>query len=215
MQTWLFGFVALLWLMPAAAHAAAGSGSRSSEHWGEMQKLEYHIGQISGVLRICGNYTLAADLQELAKLSPYGRKGMASVQVYDAVKGGYCGKLAAEGERLMADRNQLWTYLTDRYNCSGGKCAPAEGDDSTAAVCRAEVDEHLKTLPIDADDIKTIRMINGNAGSSQVRNGKKGHEAWVRLGSCDGWLIIETSIGCTPRQSFTRGDCAIEGIKGY
>jgi len=37
----------------------------------------------------------------------------------------------------------------------------------------------------------------------------------VRLNSCSGWLIIELTKGCTPRQSFTRGDCSIEGIKGY
>ena len=210
-----FAVIALIWLMPAAAEAAAGSGHRPSEHWSEMQKLEFYMGRIAGALNICRKYALASELEELAGLSPYGRKGLASVQAYDSIKGGYCGKLAADGEALLADRDKFWAYLTDVYDCPGGECAPEVGDGSANAPCRAETDEHLTLLPVDASEIKSIKMVSRNAGATRLTTGKAGHEAWVRLDSCGGWLVMEMTPQCALRQSFTRGDCEIEGIKGF
>jgi hypothetical protein len=204
-----------LWLIPAQAEAAAGAGSRPSEHWSDMQKLEFYLGQVGGALNICGFYSLSTELQKLAKLSPYGRKGLASMAPYDGIRGGYCGKLAADGEALLTDKDQLRTYLLNRYDCPGGTCAPQHGDGSPSAACRPEVDDHLKTLPLKTEDVQSVSMVSRNAGATRLTTGRAGHEAWIRLNSCNGWLIIEMSKGCYPRQSFTRGDCAIEGIKGF
>ncbi len=216
MRLWLLAAVAVLWLVvPTEGEAAAGSGARPSEDWSEMQKLEYYIGQIGGALSICGYHSLSRDLTELAQLSPYGRKGLASIRVYDSIKGGYCGKLAADGEKLVADRDQLYAYLTNRYNCPGGQCVPEGGDDSTDAPCRAEAEEHLKSLPLEENDIRSIHMRRGSFASSQVSSGRWGSEAWVRLDSCAGWLIIEMTESCYPRQAFTRGDCEVEGVSSY
>lgn len=215
MRIWLLAVVAALGLMPGMAQAAAGSGAGPRESWGEMQKLEYYIGQLGGALAICGYHSMSSELSRLAKISPYGRKGLASVAAYDSIKGGYCGRLAADGEALLADRDQLWAYLTDRYDCPGGTCAPQGGDASASAVCRPEVDEHLKSLPLKIDDVKSVHMVSRNAGQTRLTTGKAGHEAWVRLNSCAGWLVIEMSKVCFPRQSFTRGACEIEGVKGF
>jgi hypothetical protein len=214
MRALIFAVAALVWL-PSGAQAAAGAGVGPSESWSEMEQLEYYIGQLSGILNICSHFSLSTDLRELANLSPYGKKGLASVGAYDAVKGGYCGKLAADGEALMADRDKLLAYLTEKYDCPGGTCAPEDGDTSLTAACRAEADVHLMSLPVGTDDIKSVSMRRGSFASSQMSSGRWGSEAWVRLKSCSGWLIVEMTDGCTVRQSFTRGDCEIEGIKGY
>ncbi|WP_193370046.1 hypothetical protein [Pelagibius marinus] len=215
MRSWMIAVAAVLWLLPSGAQAAAGSGARPSENWTEMQKLEYYIGQIGAALSICGYHTLSHDLTELANLSPYGRKGLASIRVYDSIKGGHCGKLAADGEVLMEDRDQLLAYLQDAYDCPAGQCAPEVGDTSLSAPCRAEADEHLAGLPIDGRDIVSVMMRNGSRQGSQMSTGKKGYEAWVRLNSCQGWVIIELSKGCYPRRAFTRGECEIDGISSY
>ena len=99
-------------------------------------------------------------------------------------------------------------YLTDQYDCPDADCGTDKGDDSASAPCRSEADEHLSTLPIEASDIKSVKMVKASSGGN-------GHEAWVRLKSCQGSLIIELSKGCTPRQTFTRGACEIEGISSY
>ena len=160
---WLIALVALLWGLPTAAQAAAGAGSGPRAHWTDMQKLEFYLGQLGGMLNICGYYSLSSDLKELANLSPYGREGIASVMAYDAIRGGYCGKLAADGETLMADRDQLWAYLTRIYDCPGGTCLPEGGDNTETAACRAEAEAYLGGLPLKEDDIKSITMREANA----------------------------------------------------
>ncbi len=215
MRIRLLAFVVGLWLVPGMAQAAAGPKVGPRESWGEMQKLEYYIGQLGGALAICGYHSMSSEFAQLAKMSPYGRKGLASVAAYDSIKGGYCGKLAADGEALLADRDQLWAYLTDRYDCPGGECAPEGGDVSADAPCRAEAEAHVKTLAVNANDVKSITMRRGSFVSSQVSSGNWGNEAWVQLKSCEGWLIVEMTKGCYPRQTFTRGACEIEGVKGF
>lgn len=215
MRALFFVVFAAFWLLPSGAQAASGPGGGTPGNWTQMQKFEHYIGELSGALGICRNYDLASQLKILADLSPYGRQGWAGMQSYDGIKGGQCGRLAADAKEILGDRDQLHAYLTEKYYCPAGRCAPEGGDPSLMAVCRAEADEYLMSLPVGTDDIKSVKMLSRNAGVTQTSVGKPGHEAWVRLNSCSGWLIIELTKGCTPRQSFTRGDCSIEGIKGY
>lgn len=206
-------------LMAAAisfgAVAATGPKVGATASWDKMQKFEYYLGQLAGALNFCNSFDLSNRMRELADLSPYGRKGWASLLAFDDLRGGRCGSYAADAEEVLADRDKLWSYLTDKYDCPGGQCAPEGSDASPTATCRAEADEHLASLPLDAADIKSVRMMSRDVGATHVATGRDGHEAWVRLDSCAGWLIIDLSRGCYPRQSFTRGDCAVEGLSRY
>lgn len=199
-------------LSPALAVAATGPKVGPKESWDEMQKFEYQIGQLAGALNMCNSFGLSARLRELSDLSPYGRQGWASLLGFDDIRGGRCGSYADSAEKLLNDRDKLWGYLTEKYDCPGGECAPEGGDDSPNAVCRSEAEEHLRSLQVSGDNIKVVRMFNPPNGF--LPNGKKGHEAWVRLDSCAGWLVVEMSRKCTLRRSFTRGACSIEGVKG-
>lgn len=202
-------------LVPAAAMAATGSNPGPQSSWDNMQKFEYHVGQTAGALNICGHFDYARRLKELADLSPYGRKGWAGIQVYDSIRGGYCGQIAADAEEILADRDRLFDYLTAKYDCPQGYCMPEEASGSETAPCRGEAEEHLSSLQVAGSDIKDLRMVRRNAEATRLTTGKAGHEAWVRLNSCSGWLIIELSKGCYPQQSFTRGECKIDGISGF
>ncbi|NIA69650.1 hypothetical protein HBA54_13695 [Pelagibius litoralis] len=42
-----------------------------------------------------------------------------------------------------------------------------------------------------------------------------GMRAWVRLNSCSGFLVIDMTRSCFVRQSYTRGDCSVEGVTRY
>lgn len=216
MRALFFAAFAALFLTPSGADAASGPGGTAPSSWDRMQKLEYYIGRASGALDLCGNYSLSAELKKLADLSPYGRKGWRSMQSFDGINGAQCGKVADDAKEILGDRDQLVAYLTEKYDCPGGDCGQEKGNTSLTAACRTETDEHLASLPLNFADIKSVSMITRNVEAGNMfTGGKVGHEAWVRLKSCPGWLVIDLSKHCTPRQSYTRGDCDIEGIKGY
>jgi len=207
--------VLAVFISPALAAAATGPKVGAKDSWDEMQKFEYQIGQLAGALNMCNNFGLSARLRELSDLSPYGRKGWASLLSFDDIRGGRCGSYAESAKKLLDDRDKLRGYLTEKYHCPGGECAPEGADDSLGAACRSEAEEHLAALPIPEKDIRSVSMVNRTVGATRVTTGREGHEAWVRLDSCSGWLIVELSKSCSPRQSFTRGACTIDGVKGF
>jgi hypothetical protein len=207
---------AALAIFASTAEAATGPKGGPSDSLSRAQKFEFYLGELAGVLNLCRITDLAYDLKELSDLTPYGRKGWRSTLSYDSIRGGRCTTYAERAREVLADRDKIVAFLTDKYDCPGGDCGPDKGDDSASAPCRKEADEHLRTLPISASDIKRVEMLDRNAGDGQkIVSGSPGVEAWVRLKSCQGWLIIQLSKRCTPRQTFTRGDCAVEGVSGY
>lgn len=213
-------------MSPVLAVAATGPKVGPKDSWDDMQKFEYNIGQLAGALNMCNNFGLSGRLRELSDLSPYGRQGWASLLGFDDLRGGRCNSYAESAEKLLDDRDKLWGYLTDKYDCPGGQCAPEDGNKSLIATCRAEADQHLMSLPVGSNEIKGVWMVRreavgtrtpGVSGAEFNQRGvdDPGYEAWVRLGSCSGWLIIDMSFNCHPRDSFTRGECSIDGVKGF
>lgn len=207
--------VALMGLLSVTAQAATGPKMGPKESWDDMQKYEYYIGQLSAAVRMCNYFELSSRLKALADLTPYGRQGWQSLQAFDSLRGGRCGSYADSAKDILADRERLRTYLAEKYDCPGGICAPEGGDDSATAICRPEAEDHLAALPLGKDDVMSVTLRSRQAGATRLTTGREGHEAWVRLNSCSGWLIIELSKACHPRQAFTRGDCTIEGISRY
>lgn len=197
--------------------AAAATGPRvgPKESWSEMQKYEYHIGQLSAALGMCSHFDLSTRLKALADLTPYGRQGWQSLQAFDDIRGARCGSYADSAKDILEDADKLRHYLSEQYGCSGSGCAGEEGDEASNAACRPEVDDYLASLAIKQDDIQNVRVVSRVPGANNRFNGNASHHAWVRLASCSGWLIIELTKGCYPQQSFTRGDCAIEGVSSY
>ena len=211
----LAALAVVLGLWSSGASAATGPKVGPKDSWNDMQKFEYYIGQLAGAASLCNYFDLSNQLKQLADLTPYGRKGWASLLSFDGLRGGHCSTYAEGARKLLGDRDKLWNYLTEKYDCPGGECAPEDADDSTSATCRPEVDEYLATLSVSSGDIKSVRIQNASGNGAQMTTGQKGYDAWVRLNSCSGWLIIKMSTACHLRRSFTRGECAVDGINQF
>ena len=91
--------------------------------------------------------------------------------------------------------------------------AGLQAADSTR--CANVVEKHLRELPLAAGEVKSVRIIERVNIANDFGPEIFGVDAWVRLNSCAGWLIIEMTESCYARQSFTRGDCDIEGVSSY
>jgi hypothetical protein len=81
--------------------------------------------------------------------------------------------------------------------------------------CAAVVDEHLVELPLAAGEVKSIRIIERVNIADDFGPEIFGVDAWVRLNSCSGWLVVNMTAKCYIRQSYTRGDCRVEGLSNY
>lgn len=92
--------------------------------------------------------------------------------------------------------------------------APAEARAQVYRGCAAEVEAEIQRLPLGDDAVTAIRYerkLNPTDQGPEVL----GVRAWVRLKSCTGWLVIDMTRSCFVRQSYTRGDCSVEGVTRY
>lgn len=80
--------------------------------------------------------------------------------------------------------------------------------------CADVVEEHLHELPLADGDVKSVRIIE-RVNIDDFGPEIFGVDAWVRLNSCSGWLVINMTPSCYIRQSYTRGDCRVEGVPNY
>lgn len=97
---------------------------------------------------------------------------------------------------------------------AGGLLPPGvRAADSTR--CAAEVDAHLAELPLAEGDVRQIRLIERTNIADDFGPEIFGVDAWVRLKSCSGWLVINMRPTCYIKQTYTRGDCRVEGVPSY
>jgi len=90
--------------------------------------------------------------------------------------------------------------------------AAAQAADSQR--CAREVDDHLASLPLPPGEVKSVRIterVNLEDFGPEIF----GVDAWVRLNSCSGWLVINMRPTCYIKQTYTRGDCRVEGLPNY
>lgn len=81
--------------------------------------------------------------------------------------------------------------------------------------CTAEVEAKLRELPLAEGDIQSVRIVEETNISDDFGPAILGIEGRVRLNSCSGWLIIDMRPTCYILQTYTRGDCRIEGVPSY
>jgi len=92
--------------------------------------------------------------------------------------------------------------------------AGASPDAEAAQACHTPMEEILQRLEVTPEDIKEISVIPRRESN---RSGwvVKGYDAWVRLQSCGGALILDFTRRCRERQVYTRGDCKLAGVKAF
>lgn len=81
--------------------------------------------------------------------------------------------------------------------------------------CARKAKTHLSDLNISEDEVGAMRLIERVRIDDRAGSDVAGIDAWVRLKSCSGWLVINMSPSCFIRQSYTRGDCQVEGLSNY
>lgn len=100
--------------------------------------------------------------------------------------------------------------------------AIAAGPEPSAATyqqidnCRATVEGLLQQLDLGGKQVTLIeafprwRLTTMEGDETIV-----GYQAGARLSGCTGWVRVEMDRFCRVRQSYTQGDCLVEGLPAY
>jgi len=92
---------------------------------------------------------------------------------------------------------------------------PAAALAADSKRCAGVVDTKLAELPLGDGEVKSIRIIERVNIADEFGPEIFGVDAWVRLKSCSGWLVMNMTAKCFVRQAYTRGDCRVEGLTNY
>ncbi|MGF1592285.1 MAG: hypothetical protein ACFCUW_03340 [Kiloniellaceae bacterium] len=84
-----------------------------------------------------------------------------------------------------------------------------------APRCADKVESHLAGLPLAPGDVQSVRIVEKINIADDFGPDVLGVDAWVRLNSCSGWLVVNMTASCFVRQTYTRGDCRVEGLPNY
>lgn len=85
---------------------------------------------------------------------------------------------------------------------------------TTVDACDAEVAPALRELGVQEADVRSVQIERRSGAPNPPTNYV--YDAWVRLESCDrGYLVITMTRYCHVTQSYTRGDCQVNGVPAY
>lgn len=88
--------------------------------------------------------------------------------------------------------------------------------DSREDRFEAKAREHLAELNITDADIRSLQIVLLRRKDDRAGPDIRGGEAWVRLNSCTGYLVVEMNRKAAfVRQAYTRGDCSVPGLSNY
>ena len=85
--------------------------------------------------------------------------------------------------------------------------------EAAATTCQAQIDRELQRINVPMADLESIKVIKRSFGGKSTN---LAHAAWIRLKSCEtGFLMVNMTSYCMVRDSFTIGNCRIDGLPNY
>ena len=82
-------------------------------------------------------------------------------------------------------------------------------------ACAAQSADVLNRLGIPPPEVRSISVVPEIRSTREGGGRVIGYEAWIRLQSCQGALIVAFNRHCQEQQAYTRGDCRVAGLPAY
>jgi hypothetical protein len=99
--------------------------------------------------------------------------------------------------------------------CSAGLLAASGAAARDQDRFAAATQERLAELGIGEDRVESIRYVLRRNVSEKPGPDIVGARAWIRLTDCTGYLVVDMNRSAYVRQTYTRGDCRVEGVPAY
>ena len=97
---------------------------------------------------------------------------------------------------------------------TGNAALLAASSPATAALrCEAQIMKALAEASVPQSDIKSIKVTRGGGGGKSPTNSS--YDAWIRLKSCSGYMMVSMTRTCHINDVYTKGDCRFSGMSAY
>ncbi|MGP1253823.1 MAG: hypothetical protein ACTS10_05390 [Kiloniellales bacterium] len=84
-----------------------------------------------------------------------------------------------------------------------------------AANCMDTFMEKLAEMGVAESDIQSMEVTVTRNSSAGAGSRVRAYQAWTRLNSCDGYVVVSVSNMCTYRDAHTTGNCRMDGMATY
>ena len=92
--------------------------------------------------------------------------------------------------------------------------APAVADvDPSRLQCGPAIEQRLSDVGVAPSDVQSASVHRQGLGGEFRQT--VGYTAWLRLKDCKGYLVIDMNAACHIKQTYTKGACAIDGLKNW
>ncbi|GAB4395097.1 MAG: hypothetical protein Tsb0032_26330 [Kiloniellaceae bacterium] len=82
-----------------------------------------------------------------------------------------------------------------------------------AAACEKQVEEVIQSLPMQQNDVESMKVVRRSAGARASNNYT--YDAWIKLNSCNGHLVVHMTRSCMVQDSYTTGDCKVGNLPQF
>ena len=96
---------------------------------------------------------------------------------------------------------------------AGAYVLAASGPAFAAVRCEAQIMKALAAASVQESDVRSIKVTRGGGGGKSSTNSS--YDAWIRMNSCSGYVMISMTRSCHVHSTYTKGDCRFSGLPAY
>ena len=99
------------------------------------------------------------------------------------------------------------------FAVTAGSAVLASTGPAQALRCEAQINKALEAAAIPQSEVTSIRVMRRPGGAKSATNYT--YDAWIRLNSCSGYVMVGMTRMCVVQQTYTSGDCKQAGMPSY
>lgn len=99
------------------------------------------------------------------------------------------------------------------FAVTAGSTLVAGSEPAQALRCEAQINKALEEASIAQSDVKSIKVARRMGGRKSSSNYT--YDAWIRMNSCSGYVMVGMTRMCVVQQTYTSGDCNMPGMAKY
>ncbi|WP_299620929.1 hypothetical protein [Pelagibius sp.] len=99
------------------------------------------------------------------------------------------------------------------FALTAGAVVVAPSTPAQAVACETQINKALADMSVPKEDVKSIKVTRRAKGAKSGSNYDL--DAWIRLNSCSGYVMVLMRNTCHVQDTYTAGNCNVSGMPNY